>query len=73
MSRLYKRYRPSKEEEKRRFINQYEEVKKGPGDSDLHDFATRWDNVITKAEKIDGFKERDKTFWASEFVDSLAA
>jgi hypothetical protein len=42
MSRLYKRYGPSKEEEKRRFINQYEEVKKGPGDPDLHDFATKW-------------------------------
>ena len=72
MSRLHKRYGPSKEEEKKRFLNQYEEVKKGPKDSDLHDFATKWDNVITKAEKIDGYKERDKLFWASEFVDSLA-
>jgi hypothetical protein len=72
MSRLYKRYGPSKEEEKKRFLTQYEEVKKGPGESDLHDFATKWDNVITKAEKIEGYKERDKKFWASEFVDSLA-
>jgi hypothetical protein len=86
MSRLYKRYGPAKEEEKKRFLTQHEEVKKGPGESDLLDFATKWDNVITKAEKIElktklfvSFlvtfnqgKRLDKKLWASEFVDSLA-
>jgi hypothetical protein len=64
-------YRRKRRKRDSLLLSQYEEAKKGPGDSNLHDFAIKWDNVITKAEKIDGSKERDNLFGASESVDSL--